>query len=230
MSVEIALRAVRVGYGPVEALHGVDLAVPAGRLTVLLGRNGAGRTTALRAMAGTVRPGSGRVEWRGADVTRMPPHARARRGLVHVPDRGAVFPSLTVSENLALASPEGRFEAVLASYPALRERLGHRAGSLSGGEQRMLAVARALLSPARLLLLDEPFQGMAPAIAERTYALLGPTTGRTVVVAEQALPPGLRAVTAVVYELRRGTVVFCGEPSEWPGGGGATGSAASLRR
>lgn len=228
MSAEIELRAVRAGYGPVEALHGVDLAAPEGRLTVLLGRNGAGRTTALRVMAGTVRPVSGRVVWRGEDVTHMPPHARAQRGLVHVPDRSAVFPSLTVAENLAPAARRHRLQPALEAYPELRGRLGRRAGTLSGGEQRIVAVARALLSPARLLLLDEPFQGMAPAAVERTCALLGPTAGRTVVVAEQALPPGLRALTAVVYELRRGTVVFCGEPSERPGR--STGSAAGYRR
>ncbi|WP_432094956.1 ABC transporter ATP-binding protein [Streptomyces sp. bgisy100] len=226
MSVDIALYGARVRYGPLEALHGVDLAVPAARLTVLLGRNGAGRTTVLRALAGTVALAAGRVEWRGADVTRLSAHERARRGLLLVPDRRAVFGSLTVAENLALVLPPGADPGrARETYPALAPLLGRRAGTLSGGEQRMLAVARALHSPARLLLLDEPTQGMSPASAARTCALLGEATaaGRTVVVAEQSLPPALRAVTGVVYELRRGAVVFAGEPAEWPEARSATG-------
>jgi branched-chain amino acid transport system ATP-binding protein len=233
MTVEIALRHARVRYGPLEAVHGVDLVVPAGRLTVLLGRNGAGRTTVLRALAGTVPLAAGRVEWRNEDVTRLPAHARARRGLAFVPDQRAVFASLTVAENLALATPaadkgseadrdwDGHGDAAAdratAAYPALRPLLARRAGTLSGGEQRMLAVSRALLSPARLLLLDEPAQGMSPATAARTYALLGLATAeqhRTVVVAEQALSPALGDVATVVHVLRRGAVVFSGEPSE----------------
>ncbi|MGP3953980.1 ABC transporter ATP-binding protein [Streptomyces sp. 7N604] len=220
MSVEIALRHARVRYGPLEALHGVDLAVPAARLTVLFGRNGAGRTTVLRALAGTVPLAEGRVEWRGTDVTRLPAHARARRGLAFVPDQRAVFASLTVAENLALAVPPGTDpeRAVTEVYPALRPLHDRRAATLSGGEQRMLAVARALLSPALLVLLDEPSQGMSPETAARTYALLGEAAagGRTVVVAEQSLPPALRTEASVVHVLRRGAVVFSGEPQELP--------------
>lgn len=217
MSVEIALRAARVRYGPLEALHGVDVEVPGARLTVLLGRNGAGRTTVLRALSGTVPLTAGRVQWRGEDVTQMPAHVRARRGLAFVPDRRAVFGSLTVRENLALgAAPGVRAERAAAAYPALGALLGRRAGTLSGGEQRMLAVSRALLSPAGLVLLDEPSQGMSPAAAAHTYELLGvaAAAGRTVVVAEQSLPPALRAETTAVYVLRRGAVVFAGEPGE----------------
>ncbi|MGK5631917.1 ABC transporter ATP-binding protein [Streptomyces sp. URMC 123] len=218
MSVEVELRAARVRYGPLEALHGVDLVVPAERVTVLLGRNGAGRTTVLRTVAGTVAPASGRVVWRGTDVTRLPAHARARRGLCFVPDRRAVFASLTVAENLALASPGGDIAAGLDAFPALRPLLGRRAGTLSGGEQRMLALSRAVLSPARLLLFDEPTQGMSPAARARAYRLFGalaaPGGGRTVLVAEQSLTAELRAVTTVVHELSRGTVAFTGEPAE----------------
>ncbi|MEU6081057.1 ATP-binding cassette domain-containing protein [Streptomyces sp. NPDC047108] len=220
MSVEIALRAARVRYGPLEALHGVDLAMPTARLTVLAGRNGAGRTTVLRALAGTVPLAEGRVDWRGTDVTRLPAFVRARRGLAFVPDQRAVFASLTVAENLALATRQGTGpgRAVAGVYPALRPLLDRRAATLSGGEQRMLAVARALLSPARLLLLDEPSQGMSPETAARTYALLGEAAaaGRTVVVAEQSLPPALRAEASVVHVLRRGAVVLSGEPGEIP--------------
>ncbi len=215
MSVEIELRAARVRYGPLEALHGVDLAVPAGLMTILLGRNGAGRTTALRALAGVVPLAAGRVVWRGGDVTRLPAYARARRGLVFVPDQRAVFGSLTVAENLELARPGGASADTTTPFPALRPLLSRRAGTLSGGEQRMLALSRALLSPATLLLLDEPTQGMSPATTARAHTLLAEACahGRTVVLAEQRLPPGLRRAVTVVHELRRGSVAFSGEPT-----------------
>ncbi|MFE7122345.1 ATP-binding cassette domain-containing protein [Streptomyces sp. NPDC057654] len=217
MTVDIELRAARVRYGPLEALHGVDLAAPTGLLTVLLGRNGAGRTTALRALAGAVPLAAGRVVWDGVEVTRMPAYARARRGLAFVPDQRAVFGALTVAENLELACPGGGSAVTKATFPALRPLLPRLAGTLSGGEQRMLAVARALLSPASLLLLDEPTQGMSPAATARTHTLLAEACGahgRTVVLAEQRLPPGLRRAVTVVHELRRGAVAFSGEPSE----------------
>ncbi|OEJ27598.1 ABC transporter [Streptomyces agglomeratus] len=213
------LRRALVRYGPLEALHAVDLPVPAGGPpTVLLGRNGSGRTTVLRALAGTVPLASGRVLWHGTDITRLRAHDRARSGLCFVPDRYAVFPSLTVAENLRLAARQDVAPA-LTAYPELRGLLSRRAGTLSGGEQRMLAVARAFVSRARVVLLDEPTQGMAPPLADRTYALLAalaPAT--TVVLAEQRMPPALLSRTVplpvFVHELRRGAVVFSGEASE----------------
>ncbi|WP_338703534.1 ATP-binding cassette domain-containing protein [Streptomyces sp. Q6] len=212
------LRAARVRYGPLEALHGVTLAAPAHTVTVLLGRNGSGRTTTLRALAGTVPLTGGAVVRDGVDITRHTAHARAAAGLCFVPDRQAVFATLSVAENLELASPEQDFEAALDAYPELRPLLGRRAGTLSGGEQRMVAVSRALLSRARVILVDEPTQGMSPQVARRTYALLRGLDA-CVALAEQRLPPGLRTVGAggaavVVYELGRGTVVFAGEAAE----------------
>ncbi|MBZ9644168.1 ATP-binding cassette domain-containing protein [Streptomyces sp. PSKA30] len=207
----IALRHARVRYGPLEALHGVTLAAPSPGLTVLLGRNGSGRTTALRALAGTVPLSGGAVLWDGVDVTRMPAYERARRGLCLVPERQAVFGSLTVRENLELAAP--RHDPALAAYPQLQPLLLRRAGTLSGGEQRMLALARALLARARVVLVDEPAQGMSPAVAARTYDLLG-SLDACVVLAEQRLPPALHGRAALVYELRRGAVVFSGEAGE----------------
>ncbi|MFB6643114.1 ATP-binding cassette domain-containing protein [Streptomyces chartreusis] len=207
----ISLRHARVRYGPLEALHGVTVAAGPG-LTVLLGRNGSGRTTALRALAGTVRLSAGAVVWDGVDVTRMPAHERARRGLCLVPERQAVFGSLTVRENLELASRS--YGIALEAYPPLEPLLGRRAGTLSGGEQRMLALARALLARARVVLVDEPAQGMSPPVAARTYELLSGLDA-CVVVAEQRLPPGLRGRAAVVHELRRGAVVFSGEAGEY---------------
>ncbi|WP_086559377.1 ATP-binding cassette domain-containing protein [Streptomyces africanus] len=209
----VSLRHARVRYGPLEALHGVTLAAPGPGLTVLLGRNGSGRSTALRALAGTVPLSGGAVVWDGADVTRVPAYERARRGLCLVPERQAVFGSLTVRENLGLAAPD--LAPALDAYPQLRPLLERRAGTLSGGEQRMLALSRALLARARVVLVDEPAQGMSPSVAARTYELLG-ALDACVVVAEQRLPPALRERPAIVYELRRGTVVFAGEAGELP--------------
>ncbi|MGW4162349.1 ATP-binding cassette domain-containing protein [Streptomyces sp. NPDC004788] len=217
MTVEIALRRARVRYGPLEALHGLDLRLPAATVTVLLGRNGSGRTTALRALAGTVPLTAGRVVWGGADVTRLPAHARARRGLRFVPDLRAVYGTLTVAENLDLAAP-GRLDEALAAYPELEPLLDHRAGTLSGGERRMLGLVRAVLSPtdgpARVVLVDEPSLGLSTTVASRTYELLaaltGPPARAAVVLAEQRVPPGLPP-GSVAYELSRGTLVSGGE-------------------
>lgn len=207
----ISLRHARVRYGPLEALHGVTLAAPGPGLTVLLGRNGSGRSTALRALAGTVPLSRGAVVWDGADVTRVPAYERARRGLCLVPERQAVFGSLTVRDNLELAAPD--HGPALDAYPQLRPLLERRAGTLSGGEQRMLALSRALLARARVVLVDEPAQGMSPSVAARTYELLS-ALDACVVMAEQRLPPALRDRPVLVYELRRGAVVFAGEASE----------------
>ncbi|WRZ93790.1 ATP-binding cassette domain-containing protein [Streptomyces sp. NBC_01007] len=223
----IALRDARVRYGPLEALHGVTLVAPGPGLTVLLGRNGSGRTTALRALAGTVPLSAGAVVWDGVDVTRLPAFERARRGLCLVPERRAVFGSLTVRENLELAAAD--LAAALDAYPQLAPLLPRRAGTLSGGEQRMLALSRALSPRARVVLVDEPAQGMSPAVAARTYASLG-ALDACVVVAEQRLPPGLRerpGRTTYVHELRRGAVVFSGEAAETAArSGGRPGSGA----
>ncbi|MFF7896775.1 ABC transporter ATP-binding protein [Streptomyces sp. NPDC007907] len=210
----LSLRHARVRYGPVEALHGITLAAPGPGLTVLLGRNGSGRTTALRALAGTVPLAGGAVVWDGRDVTRVPAYERARRGMCLVPERQAVFASLTVRENLRLAARDPT--AALDAYPQLRPLLERRAGTLSGGEQRMLALSRALLARARVVLVDEPAQGMSPPVAARTYELLA-ALDACVVLAEQRLPPALRGRPALVYELRRGAVVFAGEAGELRG-------------
>jgi len=217
VSVEIALRAARVRYGPLEALHGLDLPVPAGTVTVLLGRNGAGRTTALRALAGTVGLSAGRVEWHGADVTRLSAHARARRGLCFVPDLRAVYAGLTVAENLALAAPGAGAPDAGAPYPELVPLLSRTAGTLSGGERRMVALSRAFLARARVVLVDEPSLGMAPPVATRTYrmlAALAAERGTAVVLAEQRVPDGLPP-GSLVHELRRGSRASSGEPAEY---------------
>ncbi|WP_329278868.1 ABC transporter ATP-binding protein [Streptomyces sp. NBC_01451] len=213
----LSLRHARVRYGPLEALHGVSLDAPGPGITVLLGRNGSGRTTVLRALAGAVPLSGGAVVWDGVDVTRVPAYERARRGLCLVPERQAVFGSLTVRENLELGL--GDPAPALDAYPRLEPLLARRAGTLSGGERRMLALSRVLSAHARVVLVDEPAQGMSPAVAARTYELLN-ALDACVIVAEQRLPPVLHGRRALVYELRRGTVVFGGETAELAGPSG----------
>ncbi|MEU5956436.1 ATP-binding cassette domain-containing protein [Streptomyces sp. NPDC047525] len=242
MRTGIELHEARVHHGPLEALHGVTLAAPSPCLTVLLGRNGSGRTTTLRALAGTAPLTTGTVTWDGTDVTRLTAHERAQRGLCFVPDGQAVFGHLTVAENLELSTPapnahpnpnpktqsapaptptpRADITPALTTYPELRPLLLRRAGTLSGGEQRMLALSRAVLTAhARVILIDEPTQGMSPTVASRTYDLLVGLSARAcVLTAEQRLPPGLREhasrTAVVVHELRRGAVVFSGEATE----------------
>jgi branched-chain amino acid transport system ATP-binding protein len=222
MRTGIELHQARVRYGPLEALHGVTLAAPSPGLTILLGRNGSGRTTALRALAGTAPLTSGTVTWDGTDVTGLTAHERARRGLTFVPEGQAVFGHLTVDENLHLygGGPKADITPALEAYPELRPLRTRRAGTLSGGEQRILALTRALLAPrTRVTLIDEPAQAMSPTTATRTYKLLAALSTRgCVITAEQRLPPGLREhavrTAVVVHELRRGAVAFSGEANE----------------
>ena len=213
MSVEVELRAARVRYGPLEALHGIDLAFPAGQVSVLIGRNGAGRTTALRALAGAVPLSAGRCLWQSRDVTGLPPYRRARLGLAFVPAEHAVFGSLTVAENLG---PGARADAeVVESFPELPPLFDRRAETLSGSQQQPVALRRALLRRPRLLLLDEPDRGLAPAVVARLHRRLLEIAaeGRTVVLAAQTLPATLSAA-GVVHVLHRGRVGFSGEPGE----------------
>lgn len=216
MTVEAELRDVRVRYGLLEALHGVGLAVPHGRVTLLLGRNGAGRSTVLRVLAGAVRPVSGRVLWDGRDVTAVPADRRARAGLALVPAGRAVFRTLTVAENLGPAAADAT-----GYFPELLPLLPRRAGELSGGQQQLVALGRALGSAARLLLLDEPDRGLAPAVTARLHGVLleAAAHGRTVVVAAPSLPETLTGA-AVVHVLLRGRVAFSGEPAELAAGPG----------
>ncbi|MQS14979.1 ATP-binding cassette domain-containing protein [Streptomyces kaniharaensis] len=229
MPVEAALHAARVRYGPLEALHGVDLSFPSSAVTVLLGRNGAGRTSVLHALAGVVRLSGGRVVWRGRDVTGLSMHQRVRLGMALVPAERAVFGSLTVAEHLQLGGP-GR-DAALELFPELTALLARPAGSLSGGQQQLVAIARALAAQPALLLLDEPERGLAPAVAARLHArlLAGDTT---VVLTAQELPRTL-ARAAVVHVLHRGEVSFSGEPAELSAaagaGSGSAGPGPSLR-
>ncbi|MEY9967504.1 branched-chain amino acid transport system ATP-binding protein [Streptacidiphilus sp. MAP12-16] len=224
MAVEIALSQARVRYGPLEALHGVDLGIPAGRRTMLLGRNGAGRSTVLHALAGTEPLSGGQVLWYGGeadarDITGLGAYRRARLGLTLVPAERAVFPSLSVADHLSWLDDAAR-DAALDLFPELRRLLGRSAGTLSGGEQQMVALAAALAGPSRLLLLDELGRGLAAPVVARVHGALAAAVaaGRTVVLAEQVLPSG-PAAPDLVYVLHRGSVVFAGEPGELEGTG-----------
>ncbi|MER8187888.1 ATP-binding cassette domain-containing protein [Kitasatospora sp. NPDC094015] len=212
MSAAAELRGVRARYGLLEALHGVDLAFPAGRVTVLLGRNGAGRSTVLHALAGTLRPTAGQVRWQDRDITATEAWRRARLGIALVPAERAVFGSLTVAEQLALGGPD----PADPPFPELAPLLHRRAATLSGGQRQLVALARALRSRPDLLLLDEPARGLAPAVVARLYGLLLDLAaeGRTVALAEPSLPPPLARPGVLLHVLDRGRVTFSGEPPE----------------
>jgi branched-chain amino acid transport system ATP-binding protein len=168
----LGLEDLTISYGGSPVVHEVTLTVPNGEAVALLGPNGAGKTTLLRAATGLLKPTSGRIVLDGADVTKERPDERARRGLCGIPDGRGVFPSLTVRDNLILQADRGRQAAALelatAAFPALGARLRQVAGTLSGGEQQMLALSRALMSAPKLLLIDEPSVGLAPLLVART--------------------------------------------------------------
>ena len=168
----LSLSAVHTHVGRYHILQGVDFQVPEGRLTVLLGRNGAGKTTTLRTVLGLWRASAGVVRFAGRDITRLPTPDIARLGIAYVPETTGVFTRLTVGENLRLGTRSGRFEparlqAVLDLFPILEQKWADRAGDLSGGQKQMLAVGRAMVEEQRLLVVDEPSKGLAPAVIDR---------------------------------------------------------------
>jgi branched-chain amino acid transport system ATP-binding protein len=218
----LELRGVAARYGPLEALHGIDLAVGEGEVVAVLGANGAGKTTTLRAISGTVRT-SGDVLFAGKPLSRRP-ETVARAGIAHVPEGRGTFAQLSVIENLRLGAYVRRdrggvkvdLDRVLERFPILAERRGQAAGSLSGGEQQQLALARALMQRPRLLLLDEPSLGLAPlAVAElfRVVGELNEREGLSVLVVEQNASLALAASTRA-YVLEVGRVAVAGASAE----------------
>ncbi|MFM9958533.1 MAG: ABC transporter ATP-binding protein [Phycisphaerales bacterium] len=186
-----------VRYGGIEALHGVSLAVEQGQIVTLIGCNGAGKSTTLRAVSGLLKPVKGDITFDGKSLTGVPPHEIVRMGVAHSPEGRGVFPQMTVDENLelgAFARPRSEREQIkkdreksLDLFPRLRERLKQLAGTLSGGEQQMLAMARALLARPRLLLLDEPSLGLAPQVVQTIFKIIRDinATGTTILLVEQ---------------------------------------------
>ncbi|TDB88580.1 urea ABC transporter ATP-binding subunit UrtE [Micromonospora fluostatini] len=196
----LTLRDVHAGYGRSRVLHGVDLTVEADQVAGVLGHNGAGKSTLLRVAVGLLRPRSGRVELDGEDVTRLAPHQRVARGMAYVPQGQQCFPHLTAAENLRLVA-DGRRDGAAALdesldlFPALRPLLRRRAGLLSGGQRQQLALARALITRPRLLLLDEPTEGIQPSVVveiQDRIADLAARAGITVLLVEQHLGFALR--------------------------------------
>jgi len=210
-------------YGRVEALHGVDLHVPQGCITCLVGANGAGKTTLLRALSGLLRPAAGSATWNGARLLGLPVHRIAALGIAHVPEGRKVFGGLSVAENLALGAwglrdrgVEGRLrESVLRRFPRLRERLTQKAGSLSGGEQQMLAVGRALMAAPRLLMLDEPSMGLAPLLEDEIFAAIAElrADGVTVLLVDQNASAALD-IADTAYVLETGRIALSGRAAD----------------
>jgi branched-chain amino acid transport system ATP-binding protein len=218
----LVLDGITAGYGDTVVLRDVHLAVPAGRVVALLGANGAGKTTLLRVASGLLPPRTGRLVVDGADRTGAAPETLAGAGVCHVPEGRGVFPSLTVRENLRLYSRPGDEGAALdravEAFPRLGERLHQVAGTMSGGEQQMLALARAYLGRPRFVLLDEVSMGLAPRIVDEIFDFLGrlAAEGAALLLVEQYVTKAL-ALADHVYTLARGQIAFAGEPAELAG-------------
>jgi branched-chain amino acid transport system ATP-binding protein len=214
--IELSVQGLRAGYGAVEVLHGVDLAVPRGALTALLGPNGAGKTTLLSVVGGLHPLRAGRVVWGDVDISRTAPDARARGGMTLIPERRGIFPDLTVRENLEVfVGEDGDSDAALASFPVLADRMTQRAGSLSGGEQQMLAIGRGLMTCPRLILFDEPSLGLSPFFVKFVLGAIGglKRKGIASLLVEQNMRAALR-IADRAYGMRTGEVVRNGTAAE----------------
>ncbi len=223
MSALLSVRGLKAFYGPIEALHGVDFEVEQGGVTALLGANGAGKTTTLRALSAMIRR-EGVIEFRGRPMRARAPEEVARLGVAHVPDGRGTFTDLTVEENLKLgayvrrdrAKVKADFERVFGYFPRLAERLKQQAGTLSGGEQQMLAISRALLLGPSLLLLDEPSFGLAPLVVAEIFRILraiNQNEGVSILIVEQNANLALDLSTRA-YVLETGRVVVGGAAAD----------------
>ena len=196
MTPMLEVRDLVVAYGAIEAVKGISLQVQAGDVVTLIGGNGAGKTTTLRTLSGLLRPVAGQVLFEGERIDRVPAHEIVRRGIAHSPEGRRIFPRMTIEENLELgaysrrgktAEIRGTIDRVYALFPMLRERRGQPAGTLSGGEQQMLAVGRALMSQPRLIMLDEPSMGLSPIMMQKIFSTLVELKGQgtTILLVEQ---------------------------------------------
>lgn len=216
------VKRLSVSYAGLEVLHGVDLYVDAGEIVCLIGANGAGKTTLLRALSRLVDGCTGEMTFAGSDLARLPAHVVPALGIAHVPEGRRVFPDLTVAENLRAGhfasagrtSRGAQLEQVLALFPVLRARYRQLAGTLSGGEQQMLAMGRAMMSAPRLLLLDEPSLGLAPLLVEKVFELIGNVNraGTSVLLVEQNAFLALELASRG-YVLQAGAVRLSGPAS-----------------
>jgi branched-chain amino acid transport system ATP-binding protein len=218
----LELRGIHAAYGGTRVLHDVTLVVPPGSVVALLGANGAGKTTMLRVAAGLLTPQAGQLLVDGTDVTGWAPHRIVARGVCHVPEGRGVFPSLTVRENLVVQSRRGHertaIEAAAAAFPVLGRRLNQVAGTMSGGEQQMLALAKAYVQSPATVLLDEVSMGLAPIVVDEIFEFLQRLAagGASLLLVEQYVTKAL-AMADYVYLLQKGQIVFAGEPGELDG-------------
>lgn len=214
---------LHVSYGAIRAIHGVTLRVNAGEIVTLIGSNGAGKTTTLKAISGLTRVTRGSVKYEGREITGMSPHGIVRLGMAHAPEGRGIFANLTVQENLAMgafirtdaAGIKSDTERVFTLFPRLKERIKQRAGTLSGGEQQMLSIGRALLTRPRLLLLDEPSLGLAPQVVQTIFRIIREinATGTTILLVEQNASMALQ-VAHRAYVLEVGSVAMEGPAKE----------------
>jgi branched-chain amino acid transport system ATP-binding protein len=216
----LRLENVRAGYGACPVLKDFSLTVETGETVALIGANGAGKTTVLRAISGLLRPWSGKIVFQGKDISRLAPHAIVASGLSHVPERRGIFANLTVYENLLVGGylrklSERDFEEVYSLFPILKERKAQLAGTLSGGEQQMLAISRALLCKPALVLLDEPSLGLAPQITKAIFDTVQriSAAGTTVLLVEQNAVAALK-ISRRAYVLEVGEISFSGDSLE----------------
>jgi branched-chain amino acid transport system ATP-binding protein len=219
MSALLEITGLHAGYGDVPVLHGVDVRVEAGEIVAVLGSNGAGKSTLNNNISGLYRPFAGTVQFAGDDITAAAPEAIVAAGLIHVPEGRRVFPNLTVRENLELGS-YGRARArratnlarVIAIFPRLKERFGQEAGTLSGGEQQMLAIGRGLMAEPRLLILDEPSLGLSPLLVEEMFVLIERLHGEglAILLVEQNVVQSL-ALAGRAYVMENGRIVLAGD-------------------
>jgi len=222
MSALLDVRDLRGGYGRVEVLHGVDLQVNAGEIVALLGSNGAGKTTLNAIVCGLVPASGGRVTFDGADLTNRHYRDIVKAGLIQVPEGRRIFPNLSVRENLELGAfararerRAANLERVFAIFPRLAERVAQRAGTMSGGEQQMLAIGRGLMAEPRLLILDEPSLGLSPLLVDELFALIQRlhADGLSVLLVEQNVGQSL-AIAQRALVLENGSPRFAGTPAQ----------------
>lgn len=215
----LEVRNITAGYGDVTVLWDVTISAQTGSVVALLGPNGAGKTTLLRTISGLLKPTSGEIRFNGQDVTGLRTNQMSRRGVCHIPEGRGIFPSLTLRENLSLFAPKGKaketVERAAAAFPILGARLSQTAGSLSGGEQQMLAIVRAYISHPGLVLVDEASMGLAPLVVDALFNFLGQVAkdGVTLLIVEQYVTRAL-ALADTVYLLNHGRIAFSGAASE----------------
>jgi branched-chain amino acid transport system ATP-binding protein len=217
----LSVSGLQVHYGVIEAVKGIDFTLVQGRITTLLGANGAGKSTALLTLSGLLRSSAGSILFEGTELTRLSPHRIVELGLIQVPEGREILTTLSVRENLLLGAYRRRdkiatdLENVLNLFPRLRERLNGAAGNLSGGEQQMLAIARALMSRPRLLLLDEPSMGLAPLLVREIFKTLKTLNeqGLTILLVEQNVRQALQ-IADFAYVMENGKIALIGPSAE----------------